>query len=107
MLKGCASIIILLALAALLITAGVTRISENLADWKQADSYVKTVEVQETQATERTRIIVDGNIEIAKIQADVDKKTDFTYLLFWVVRAAAWGLGIVAVFWAITKAVLL
>lgn len=46
------------------------------------------------QETEQTRIEWDGRVRIAEIQADATKKTSFNFVLFWVVRFAAWVLGL-------------
>ena len=51
---------------------------------------------QETGLTSRTRIEWNGRVQIAEINADTAKKTDFTFLLFYVSRFLIWAGVIVA-----------
>jgi hypothetical protein len=51
---------------------------------------------QESNATSRTRVEWNGRVQIAEIQADATKKTDFTFLLFYVSRFLIWAGVIVA-----------
>lgn len=51
---------------------------------------------QESNATNRTRIEWNGRVRIEEIRADATKKTDFTFLLFYVSRFLIWAGVIVA-----------
>lgn len=52
----------------------------------------------ERNHTERTRIEADRDVEIAKINADVTKKTDFTFLLFFLARFGVWAGSVTMLF---------
>lgn len=92
--SGCISVLFALAIVGLLFFAGCASVTRSLSEWRQSANLVRVVQIQETQATKRTAIIVDGNVEIARIQADTTKKTDVTFVLFYVVRAATWATGV-------------
>jgi hypothetical protein len=51
---------------------------------------------QESGLTSRTRIEWNGRVRIEEIRADATKKTDFTFLLFYVSRFLIWAGVIVA-----------
>jgi hypothetical protein len=51
---------------------------------------------QENGLTSRTRIEWNGRVRIEEIKADTTKKTDFTFLLFYVSRFLIWAGCIVA-----------
>jgi hypothetical protein len=51
---------------------------------------------QESGLTSRTRIEWNGRVRIEEIRADATKKTDFTFLLFYVSRFLIWAGAIVA-----------
>ena len=51
---------------------------------------------QESNATTRTRVEWNGRVRIEEIRADAQKKTDFTFLLFYVSRFLIWAGVIVA-----------
>lgn len=51
---------------------------------------------QESNATTRTRIEWNGRVRIEEIRADATKKTDFTFLLFYLSRFLIWAGCIVA-----------
>lgn len=73
----------------------------------QIDAQERTEQVRviETETTKRTRIMVDGNIEIAQIQANAEKETDFTYIIFYMIRAGLWVCGALVVWWLVLLAV--
>lgn len=62
---------------------------------------------QESNATNRTRIEWNGRVRIEEIRADATKKTDFTFLLFYVSRflifAGVIVAGIGGVLWLLGK----
>ena len=96
---GCMTFVLGLLLAVVFILGACEEITHNRAVTAVVQEQTEQVRIQEKEATERTRIIVDGNVQIAEIQADATKKTDFTFIVFWVVRALAWPLGIVVCGW--------
>lgn len=96
---GCMTFVLGLLLAVVFILGACEEITHNRAATVIAQAQTEQVRIQETEETERTRIIVDGNVQIAEIQADAQKKTDFTFIVFWVVRALAWPLVIVVAGW--------
>lgn len=51
---------------------------------------------QESNATTRTRVEWNGRVRIEEIRADAQKKTDFTFLLFYLSRFLIWAGVIVA-----------
>jgi hypothetical protein len=51
---------------------------------------------QQSGLTSRTRIEWNGRVRIEEIRADATKKTDFTFLLFYVSRFLIWAGVIVA-----------
>lgn len=53
------------------------------------------IQIQESEQTNRVQIHWDALTEIERIRADVSKKTDVTFVLFWLVRAVLWVGGIV------------
>lgn len=90
------SLIIILILGAILL-GGCGLITNGMADvvGSVADNGASVVNTwtQESNATTRTRIewgarvdMKELDVEIAKVNADAQKKTDFTFLLFWATR---------------------
>lgn len=90
------SLIIILILGAILlggcglITNGMAGMVDSVAD---NGASIMNTWTQESNATTRTRIewgarvdMKELDVEIAKVNADTAKKTDFTFLLFWVTR---------------------
>lgn len=69
-----------------LIFMGDAAISRSLADWRHAGAMVEVAE----QETEQTRIEWTARTEIARIEADADKKTSFAFVLFYLVRYGVW-----------------
>lgn len=102
------SLIIILILGALLlggcglITNGMAGMVDSVAD---NGASVMNTWTQESNATTRTRIewgarvdMKELDVEIAEINADAQKKTDFTFLLFWVTRLLFVVVGICLLF---------
>lgn len=98
MIRGCISMIAIIILVGLLFMAGAASISRSFADWRMsangataAIQGTEQVRIHETQETERVRIVTDGSVEIARIQADATKKTSLAFSAFWLVRAFLWA----------------
>lgn len=96
-IKGCLALILLSVLVGLFVVAGAASITRSFADWRMSANgatvviqQTEQVRIQETEATKRTAIITDGNVEIARIHADVNKKTSFVFIGFFLVRALLW-----------------
>ena len=87
-----ASLIIMIVLMASLLGA-CGLIANSAANMVDSGASVANTWSQESGDTARTRIEWDArvdmkalDVEIAKVNADAQKKTDFTFLLFWVTR---------------------
>ena len=87
---GCLLFIIGLLLTTVFIVTACESITRNRAVQVVEQERTEQVRIAETEATKRTALAVDGNIEIAGIQADVSKKTDVTFILFYLIRAGLW-----------------
>jgi len=83
LLRATVSIIGLIAILTLMTYAGCAAIAEPISEYGQAQ-----------QETEQVRIEWDAKVEIAKVEADADKKTSFNYVIFYVIRLASWVLGL-------------
>ncbi len=84
-------IIMIVLMATLLGACGL--ITNSAASMADSGASVANTWTQESNATTRTRIEWESrvdmkalDVEIATINADAQKKTDFTFLLFWVTR---------------------
>lgn len=107
-LYGCIASIVFVSLVMVAIVGGCTVISSNVASIADSVGETRQVSISEVQATKRTGIEWDARVEMERIKADVAKKTDFTFLLFWLARPLMW-IGIVAMIvsllmWAYEKA---
>lgn len=98
---GCMTFALGLLLATVFILGACEEITHNRAVTAVVQEQTEQIRIAQTEETERTRIVVDGNVQIAEIQADAQKKTDFIFVVFWVVRALAWPLGIVMCVWVL------
>lgn len=87
---GCLLFICGLLLATVFLFAACESITRNRSVQVVEQERTEQTRIVETEATKRTTIMVDGNIEIAGIQADVSKKTDVTFILFYLIRAGLW-----------------
>ncbi len=87
---GCLLFICGLLLSTVFVVAACESITRNRAVQVVEQERTEQTRIIETEATKRTAIMVDGNIEIAGIQADVSKKTDVTFVLFYLIRAGLW-----------------
>lgn len=83
LLRAAVSIIGMIMIACMLTYAGCAAIAGPISEYGQAQ-----------QETEQTRIEWDAKVEIEEIRADADKKTSFNFVLFWLVRLAAWAIGL-------------
>jgi hypothetical protein len=99
-MRGCAewvfAAVVGTAFVALLFVMSGAAISRSVADWRHAGAIVQVAE----QETEQTRIEWAARTEIARIEADADKKTSFAFVVFYLVRYGVWvafGLMVLAV----------
>lgn len=83
LLRALVSVIGMIMIACMLTYAGCAAIATPISEYGQAQ-----------QETEQTRIEWDAKVEIEEIRADADKKTSFNYVIFYVIRLAAWVLGL-------------
>ena len=86
------------AIVAVVIVGGVWAIGSNVVDGIGHVANVISTGTGERNHTERTRIEADRDVEIARINADATKKTDFTFLLFWLARFGVWAGSITMLF---------
>lgn len=96
---GCMTFVLGLLLVVVFVLGACEEITHNRAAAAVAQAQTEQVRIAQTEETERTRIIVDGNVRMTEIQADATKKTDFTFVVFWVVRALMWPLVILIGGW--------
>ena len=87
---GCLLFICGLLLATVFLFAACESITRHRTAQIVERQHTEQVRIAETEATKRAAITVDGNVEIAGIQADVSKKTDATFILFYLIRAGLW-----------------
>lgn len=88
--------LVVFAIVAVVIVGGVWAIGSNVVDGIGHVANVISTGTVERNHTERTRIEADRDVEIARINADVAKKTDFTFVLFYLARFGVWA-GSIAV----------
>ena len=92
-----ASLLIVLILGSVMV-GSVWAVGNVVADVVGSFSNVVTTGTVERNHTERTRIEADRDVEVARINADATKKTDFTFLLFWLARFGVWAGSITMLF---------
>lgn len=85
-----ASLLVVLILGSVLVGA-VWAVGNVVSDSVGYVASVVTTGTVERNHTERTRITADRDVAIARINADTAKKTDFTFLLFWLARFGVWA----------------
>jgi len=90
-----ASLLVVLILGSVLVGA-VWAVGTVVSDSVGYVASVVSTGTVERNHTERTRIEADRDVEIARINADVAKKTDFTFVLFYLARFGVWA-GSIAV----------
>ena len=114
--EGCLSILLVIAMFVIVVAGLGAYTVGKFSDWRiavnqsaqvtvMAQEQTAQVTVMEEQQTERVRIVAERDVSIARINADVAKKTDTSFIFFWIVRALAWAiLGIMlAVLWWIVS----
>jgi hypothetical protein len=87
--KGCAAFLAMLGVVVVMMFAGTHSVISQLAEW---DRHSEAVSIAEQQ-TEQTRIQWGAQVQMAEIAADTTKKTDNTFVAFWLLRAFVWGIG--------------
>ena len=85
-----ASLLVVLILGSVLVGA-VWAVGTVVSDSVGYVASVVSTGTVERNHTERTRIEADRDVAIARINADVAKKTDFTFLMFWLARFGVWA----------------
>lgn len=107
-LHGCIASIVFVSLVMVAIVGGCAFVSSNVASIADSVGETRQVSIHEVQATKRTVIEWDARVEMERIKADVAKKTDFTFLLFWLARPLMWigiaALVVALLMWAYEKA---
>lgn len=102
---GCLIFICGLLMASVFAVGACESITRHRAVQIDAQERTEQVKIAEIEATKRTRITVDGNIEIAQIQANAEKETDFTYIIFYMIRAGLWLIVVGVITWLVLLAI--
>lgn len=97
---GCVVALVTFVVISTMLLLGGVIISRSIADWRHAGALVQVAE----QETEQTRIEWGARTEIARIQADADKKTSWAFVAFYIVR---YGLWVASGLWVVAGALLL
>lgn len=110
--RGCVTALAILLILGVLTFAGCTAIIRPFTDWRESANAAKVAEQQAIAAkavakeqTTQTAIEWDGRVDIAKIQtngevqiarieADRDKKTSWQFSIFYLIRGLAWIVGV-------------
>jgi hypothetical protein len=87
---GCLLFLIGLLLSTVFLFAACESITRNRTVQVVARQHTEQVKISEKEQTKRTQIITEGNENLAEIQSDLTKKTDVTFILFYMIRAGLW-----------------
>lgn len=87
---GCLLFVCGLLLSTVFVAAACESITRHRTVQVVERQHTEQVRIAEIEATNRSAISVDGNVAIAGIQADATKKTDVTFILFYLIRAGLW-----------------
>lgn len=108
LLRGCLAIMLVSILFLITLFVGCTALTDNLVEWKaagiplevakiEATREAHTVDVNAEVAVAVAELNASTAVTLAEISADTTKKTDGSFIIFWLIRAGAWtalGLGI-------------
>ena len=97
MLKGCFTILVIAIMIGLLFVGGCASITRSFADWRMSANAVTQTQIEWDGRVTIAGIEADRDIQIAAINADVTKKTDWTYLAFYIARPLVWIVTILAI----------
>lgn len=109
--RGCLCMMIIATLFLLTLFGGCTALTDNLVEWKaagiplevakvEATREAHTVDVNAEVAVTVAKLNAETAVTLAEINADTTKKTDGSFIIFWLIRAGGWtlsGLGILYV----------
>jgi hypothetical protein len=84
--EGCVVTLLGAVVVGAFLLMGGAAVSRSIADWRHAGAIVQVAE----QETEQARIEWAARTEIARIEADADKKTSFAFVAFYLVRYGVW-----------------
>lgn len=90
-LHGCIASILFVSLITLAVVGGCSYISSNVAAISASVGETAQVKVTQRETTERTGIEWGARVEMERIKADATKKTDFTFILFYLARFCVWA----------------
>lgn len=93
---GCLTALLTLCLGVMVVAMSIEAIATAGATKTVAREQTRQVEIEQTQATERTRIEWDARTEIAGIEADAVKKTSWAFLglTIWQTATLIWACAI-------------
>jgi len=95
-LHGCIASILFVSLIMLAVVGGCSFVSYNVAHIADSIGETRQNTVSEVQATIRNGDEWSARVEMERIKTDATKKTDFTFLLFWLARFGVWAGSAVA-----------
>lgn len=72
----------------------VASITQSCADWRVSSAQVKITQINADVAVDVARINADTTVKLAEINADTAKKTDATFVLFYMVRYLLWTIPV-------------
>ena len=96
-LNGCAALLVALGIVVVLVVSGVDSLARSFADWRVAQAQVMITEINADVAVDVARINADTAVKLAEINADTTKKTDGTFIVFYLVRGLMWAAGALVV----------
>jgi len=114
LVNGCLAMGALAILAMLVIFGGTTALTDNLVEWRaagipldiakvEATREAHTVDVSAEVAIALAELNADTAVTLAEISADTTKKTDTSFIFFYLVRAGLWTIGGLAVLYLILR----
>ena len=78
--------VVALGIVVVLVVSGVDSLARSFADWRVSANAVAVAQSQ----VEIAQINADTAVKVAEINADTTKKTDATFILFYMVRYLLW-----------------
>lgn len=103
-LRGLAALMLVCCIFVMLFFAGCNAVTEKVTGWGIARTYLEEARVFAERDIELATIYAnrdvdvaaiaaDRDVEIAAISADVSKKTDGSFILFYLIRGGMWVAG--------------
>lgn len=79
----------------------VASVTQSCADWRASSAQVEITQINADVAVDVAKINADTTVKLAEIAADTTKKTDGTFVIFYLVRGLMWAVGasVIALIW--------